>query len=130
VDFSLIYSVGLLSVDWSFHTTQAANLLWFTQQSTCRQIARLSYSWSPWRGFSPTRPPSNKANGHKTGDDEPRCKGSETLSGILQALQEKYGGWANTTAIVKDYLNYVETVVESFGDKVQYYTTFNGEIPT
>eukprot|EP00884_Botryococcus_braunii_P004003 jgi/Botrbrau1/13603/Bobra.0069s0001.2 len=44
---------------------------------------------------------------------------------LPQALQDKYGGWTNTSAIVRDFVNYVGTVVESFGDKVQYYATIN-----
>jgi beta-glucosidase/6-phospho-beta-glucosidase/beta-galactosidase len=44
----------------------------------------------------------------------------------MQALEKEYGGFLNTTAFVEDYVNYVSTVVESFGDRVNHYLTFNG----
>lgn len=45
----------------------------------------------------------------------------------MQALQSKYGGWANDQ-IVPAFANYARVVFKALGDRAEYWSTFNEPI--
>jgi hypothetical protein len=62
----------------------------------------------------------------RPGVGKPSLWADNQLVGSEQALKDRYGGLLNDTLFTADFVNYAKTVVESFGDKVEYYGTFNG----
>jgi len=45
---------------------------------------------------------------------------------VLQALQEKYGGWLNQSDVmVKVFTDYSDLCFREFGDRVKFWITFN-----